>query len=344
MRKSVLYLFFIAAGFLPAGLLFAQDLVADNMLLYQRNIGGWPKHINEIKIDYSRSLTEAQKVSVQDSRFRNDATIDNNATIKEIRYLVKAFRTTGNRAYLAAAEKGIKYLHTMQYPNGGFPQFYPDSSSYRSQVTFNDNAMINALNLLWDVANKKGGFEVVDPTLQQASVKAINKGVECILKTQIKVNGKLTGWCAQYDSKTLQPAKARAFELVSISGMESVGIVDFLMKVEDPSPEIKAAITGAVDWLQSVRITGYRYQDVVDSSKPQMKDRVLVPDAEASVWARFYDIDTQKPFFTGRDSQKKWNVSEIDHERRIGYAWYGTWPAALLQTRYPAWKKKHNPA
>lgn len=341
MQKKSTYFLSMAAGFLLAVTAGAQDAVADNMLLYQRSVGGWPKHINEVKLDYSQTLSEAEKAVVLQQKNRKDATIDNSATIKEIRYLLKTFRITGNRAYLSAVEDGIRYLLKMQHASGGFPQFYPDSSSYRSQVTYNDNAMINALTILWDVANKKNGFDAVQASLQEQAAKAVDKGINCILQTQVKVAGKLTGWCAQYDKKTLQPAKARAFELISLSGMETVGIVDFLMKVENPSPEIKNAVTSAMDWLQSVRITGYRYEDIEDATKPKNKDRVVVPDAGSIIWARFYDIETQKPFFTGRDGVKRWNLAEIDHERRIGYAWYGKWPAKLLEEKYPAWKKKH---
>ena len=74
----------------------AQDAVADNMLLYQRGVGGWPKAIGEVKVNYNEQLGEAEKAGLADERFRNDATIDNGATTKEIRYLLNAFAKTGN--------------------------------------------------------------------------------------------------------------------------------------------------------------------------------------------------------------------------------------------------------
>ncbi|HEY0039677.1 MAG TPA: pectate lyase, partial [Flavisolibacter sp.] len=158
----------LTVSFLAAACVGAQqstqknaDPVAENMLVYQRSIGGWPKHINDVKVDYNKTLSDAEKASVLDDKNRNDATIDNQATIKEIRYLLKAHKTTGKKEYLTSAENGIRYLLQMQKPNGGFPQFYPDSSSYRGQITYNDNAMINALNVLWDVAYGLEGFEIV---------------------------------------------------------------------------------------------------------------------------------------------------------------------------------------
>jgi PelA/Pel-15E family pectate lyase len=341
LNKHKVHLFFAGIAFSLSGLLHAQDSVADNMLLYQRSVGGWPKHIGEEKIDYTKKLSIAQKAGLADDLYRNDATIDNNATSKEIRYLVKSFQQTGNKSYLDAAEKGIRYLLTMQNSAGGWPQFYPDSSLYRSEITFNDNAMINAMNILWDVAHRTSGFDVVNPSLIEPSQKAIERGIDCILKTQIRVKGKLTAWCTQYDKNTLQPAKARAFELPSISGQESVGIVKFLMKVENPSPEIKNAINSAVQWLQASKIEGYKYVDIQDPTQPDGRDRVIVPEKGSVIWARFYDIETNKPFFSGRDSKIKWSVAEIEHERRTGYAWYGIWPKELLEKDYPEWLKKN---
>ncbi len=327
--------------FLCSGNTTAQDAVADNMLLYQRSVGGWPKHIGEQRIDYTKKLSPAEKAGLLDDVNRNDATIDNNATSKEIHYLVKAYKQTKNQDYLHAAEKGIKYLLEMQDDKGGWPQFYPDTSLYRSEITYNDNAMINAMNVLWDVVHHANDFDIVDPSLVKPSEKAIQAGIECILATQITVRGKLTAWCAQYDRRTLQPAKARSYELVSISGEESVGVVEFLMKIEHPSDKIKNAINGAVDWFQRSRIEGYKYMDIRDSTQPNGRDRVIVPDKSSTIWARFYDIETNKPFFSGRDGIKKWSVAEIENERRTGYAWYGTWPRELLEKEYPDWKKKN---
>ena len=341
MNKTILYRALFSVSLLLTFVAYGQDAVADNMLLYQRGIGGWPKHFNEVKVDYTKAISTEEKKQLLADKSRNDATIDNGATSKEIRYLVKAYKTTGNKDYLKAAERGIRYLLQMQKANGGFPQFYPDSSSYRGQITYNDNAMINALNVLWDVAHGTAGFAVVDASLRAPAAKAVEKGIDCILKTQVVINGKPTVWCAQHDKQTFHPVKARAFELVSLSGMESVGIVEFLMKVENPTPQVKAAIVNAANWFKAAKIRGYKYIDIEDKTQPEGKDRVLVKDDASAVWARFYDIETGKPFFSGRDSKKKWSLAEIEVERRTGYAWYGTWPENLLRKTYPAWQLKN---
>jgi PelA/Pel-15E family pectate lyase len=318
------------------------DSVAENMLVYQRAIGGWPKAISEVVVDYTKPLTAAEKKMIRADSMHTDATIDNRATSKEIRYLVTAYKQTNNKDYLSAAEKGIGYLLKAQNLAGGWPQYYPDSSSYRAQITYNDDAMINVLNILQDIVEAKNGFDVVSSSLVSGCRDAVSRGTECILNTQIKVDGKLTAWCAQHDRRTLQPVMARKFELVSLSGMESVNITRFLMRIRNPSQRIVDAIKASAAWLEQVRIDGFVYKDIVAPQEPRGRDRVLVASPGSSIWARFYEIGTNRPFFSGRDSQKKYNVAEIEHERRTGYAWYGTWPENLLKRDYPEWLKRIN--
>ncbi len=320
-----------------------RDSVAENMLLYQRSNGGWPKQFKAVAVNYKRTLTTDEMRELKAGYSEGiDASIDNGATTKEIRYLAKAFKNTGDKRFLEAAQRGVDYLLKAQYANGGWPQFYPDLSGYRSQVTYNDNAMMNVLNVLYDIVYKVNDMDVVDAAYADKCVDAIVKGVQCILKTQWKQNGKLTAWCAQYNAKTLEPEMARKFELVSLSGMESVGIVRFLMRIEKPSPAIVEAVNAAVEWFNKVKITGYKYVDVEAPNEKSGRDRVLQPDSAGLLWARFYDMNTNEPFFTGRDSERKRSITEVENERRTGYAWYGSWPAKLLATEYPAWLRKLN--
>ena len=318
------------------------DSVAENMLLYQRAIGGWPKAINDIKVDYKKTLTPQERKAVIADSLKNDPTIDNSATTKEIRYLVTAYKKTKNNKYLKAAEKGIAYLLKAQYPTGGWPQYYPDFSSYRGQITYNDDAMVNVLNIMQDIVEGAKNFEIVSPTFVPRAKDAVALGVECILRTQIKVDGKLTAWCAQYNRNTLQPEMARKFELASISGQESVGILKFLMRQKNPSSDIIAAVEAGVNWLESVKIKGFKYVDIDAPNEPNGKDRVILPDTNSTIWARFYEIESNKPFFSGRDSDKKYDLRQIEVERRTGYGWYGTWPATLLLVDYPKWLQKIN--
>jgi PelA/Pel-15E family pectate lyase len=318
----------------------AQDTTAEKMLAFQRSNGGWPKAVNEVKVDYRRRLSPADLANARREAGQEDATIDNNATTREITYLVSAFKTTQNPAYRQAAERGIGYLLKMQQPSGGFPQYYPDARFYRAQITYNDNAMVKALQVLKAVADKKADFALVDASLVAPAQKAVDKGVQCILKTQYVQHGKLTAWGAQHDRTTLLPCKARAFELASLSGDESVGIVEFLLSLDQPSPEVRRAVAAAIAWFEASKIENTAVQDIADASQPKGRDRVMVPQPGSTVWARFYDLDTNQPIYVGRDGVKHARLADIEVERRTGYVYAGTWPEKLLTREHPKWQQK----
>lgn len=318
-----------------------KDTLAENMLAYQRSAGGWPKAVNNVKVDYMKPLSDVERKKIAADSLNTDATFDNKATSREIIYLTKAAKETGNSEYLNAAEKGISFILAAQYPNGGWPQYFPDKRFYRGQITYNDDAMVHTLNILQDISERKNGFDIFTPKFGTQAENAVDKAVECILATQIIVNGTLTAWCAQYDEQTMKPAKARAYELPSLSGSESVGIVKFLIRLKNPSAKTKTAIKSAMDWFEAVKISGYKFELVRDAGNDLTKP-VVSAHPNSIIWARFYEIGTNKPFFSGRDGVKKYSVNEIDVERGGGYAWYGTWPAKLFAKDYPDWKKNYD--
>ena len=128
------------------------------------------------------------------------------------------------------------------------------------------------------------------------------------------MNGRRTVWCAQHDEVTFAPAPARKFEGASLSGGESVGIVRFLMSIKNPSPAVVEAIESAIAWFEQSQLKGIKWVEKRD-------DRVVVQDPEGgAIWARFYEIGSNRPIFVGRDGVVKYSVAEIEHERRTGYA------------------------
>ncbi|WP_262151363.1 pectate lyase [Chryseobacterium foetidum] len=314
-----------------------KDTLAEKMMVYQLPNGGWGKHNSDKKnVDYTKKI-DAKLLKVIKANDNDLATIDNNATSKEINGLIKAYGTTKNPAYLKSAEKGIEYLLSMQYKNGGFPQYYPNSAIYRKQVTYNDNAMINALTILYNVSEGKEGFDAVDQKLKEKSKIAVQKGLDCILKTQVMQNGKLSIWADQYNEVTLVPEKARAFEPMSLATGESVGILKFLM-MQPVTPEIEKSIRFAVQWFDESRIKDHTYQV---SREGEKAIRTLSKKEGSSVWARFYDIPTNKPVFGDRDGSVKFNYEEVSEERRMGYSWYNEAGTKLIDNDYPKWLKRN---
>lgn len=112
------------------------------------------------------------------------------------------------------------------------------------------------------------------------------------------------------------------------------------MEIDNPSNEIIASINGAVTWLENHKIEGIKIETKTDNNG-QM-NRIVVEDKNApALWGRFYDLETQKPFFCSRDGIKRNAMSEISAERRNGYGWYTNRPEEALK-KYPEWKKKLN--
>lgn len=310
--------------------------IADNVLLYQHENGGWHKNINMTDL-----LTEKQKEQIKQEKAAGGTTIDNGATVTQLRFLHVIYLNTNNDIYKSAFLKGIEFLLKAQYANGGWPQYYPIKKGYYEHITFNDGAMIGVMRLLREIGQNKPEYSYVPAVTRISAAQAVEKGLVVILKSQINQDGKLTAWCAQIDKQTLAPAKARAYELPSISGGESVEIVRYLMELEQQTPEIKKAIESAITWYQNVKITGIKLTQKKDAALPKGYDLIVEKDAAAPpIWARFYDIKTNQPMFVGRDGVVQTDISKIEYERRNGYAYYVDIPQGLLEVAYPKWVAK----
>jgi len=310
--------------------------VADLVLLYQRRSGGWPKNI-----DMARALTDAERREVAGAAADTDSTVDNGATTTQLRFLARVYDATRANRFRASFEAGFDYLLSAQYPNGGWPQFFPLRDDYSRHITFNDDAMVSVMEVLRDSAEGPAPFGFVDAQRRARAAEAVKRGIAVILKAQVRVQGRLTAWCAQHDEVTLAPAKARTYEHPSLSGSESVGVLRFLMSLPNPSADVVAAVEAGVAWLRESPLSGLRVERRADASLPGGFDRVAVKDPAAPpIWARFYEIGTNRPIFSGRDSIIRYDMASIEHERRVNYAWYGYWPADLLAREYPEWKKR----
>lgn len=310
--------------------------IAEDVLLYQRRTGGWPKNI-----DMAVPLSPDGRQRLAEEKPQTDSTLDNGATTTQIRFLARVSAASKQERFRPVITSGLRYLLEAQYPNGGWPQYYPLRNDYSRQITFNDDAMVHVLELLKEVAQARPPFSFIDQPMQAGAAKAVDRGVQLILKAQIRVKGKLTAWCAQHDAVTLEPCKARAYELPSLSGRESVSIILFLMAIERPTAEVVRAIEAAVEWFRSVAIKGSRLVRKSDPETPRGFDYELIADPSApSIWARFYEIATNRPMYVGRDGVIKDRLADIEYERRTGYTYLGPFASDLLNKDYPAWKKR----
>jgi hypothetical protein len=279
----------LLAGLHPAASGPAPDVAS--VIALQTKAGGWPK-------------------AGRDGR----ATIDNGATTREMRLLARAVAEGGGRACRDSFLKGLDWLLKAQYPSGGWPQVFPLAGKYHDRITFNDDAMVNVLELLRDIARGEDEFAFVDARRRAASAGAVRLGVDCILRCQVHVGGARTVWCQQHDEMDFGPRPGRAFEPVALASAESVKVVRFLMR-EPFSPEVAAAIESACAWFAKARL----------------------PDGR---WARFCEVESGRPIFCGRDGVIKYRVEDIEEERRNGYSWFNDRPARLISRELPKWRER----
>ncbi len=323
--------------------------LAENLVSFQTPAGGWGKNLDFN--EHRRAPGERFATGGGSSRlteFDNDlprnfgwsyvGTFDNSATTTQLRYLAKvitAVKPSQSEIYRASFLRGLNYIVAAQNPNGGWPQVWPLEGGYHDAITFNDDAMVNVLRLLRDVSNGSDEFAFASQSTRKLALSTMERGIDCILATQIRAEGPPTVWCQQHDPITLQPTSARNYEMPSQSGSESAEILLFLMELPNPGAKIVAAVHAAAAWLAKAEIHDVAFK----SMGADGRELVASPGAEP-LWARYYGIGTDLPIFGERDKTIHASVSEISKERRNGYSWFSTKPRrALIQ--YAAWREAH---
>jgi len=315
--------------------------IADNLLLWQNHDGGWPKNIDWLKV-LTKDDIDAMPSFKKSEPARSS--LDNKNIWVQIDYLAQVRSKTRLQRYDHAINRAIDYLVVNQHPSGGWRGSDVDA------ITFNDDVMVGVIRTLKQVSDNDALYGFVNTKRRNSAQQAYEKGIVCILKCQIRVNGKLTAWAQQHDHESFLPVMGRHYEFPFPATLESVSIVKLLMEIDPPDRKVTQAIEAAVSWLNAVKIEGLRIMEVpADPIQYRYHwsdfDRIEVHEQGAPpIWARFYDLKTQKPVFANREKQIFRRYQDLMRERRTGYDWYGYWPARLLQQEYPAWREKINRA
>ena len=324
--------------------------VAANILSFQTPAGGWgknqprntpPRRLGQAYVSNNRSkfLAPGDFDTPENEGWSYVGTIDNDATITEIRFLAKVIQALApeqSAPYRDSALQGLRYLLAAQFPHGGWPQVWPLQGGYHDAYTVNDNAVVAVTELLFDAAAGTQGFAFVPEALRQQAQAASWRAIDGLLASQLRIQGQPALWAQQYDALTLEPSSARNYEPAALCSAESATILVFLMRLPQPDARVVQAVHGGVAMLRRLAIEGKAWRKV-----SELDGRLLVSAPGApTLWARYYDIERLQPVFGDRDKSLHDNVADISLERRNGYAWYSTIPNKALQA-YDAWAARH---
>jgi PelA/Pel-15E family pectate lyase len=333
---------------------------AHNVISFQVSDGGWSKNIDMVSQprapgdlydadNLNRFPDTADFDKPVDPDWHYIATLDNDSTWMQIVFLaheatalIAAHRDADAAPICASVERGIEYLLSSQYPNGGWPQVWPLEGGYHDAITINDDAMLHAVEILEDVAEGAPDYTFVPRDLIRRAGPAAERGIDCLLKLQIVENGVKTAWAQQYDALTLEPTSARNYEMASLTSDESFPIVEFLMRLPNPTPAEVAAVHNAAAWIEKVEIHGYRFGSGDFRADRNSTDgrKLVAVEGAGPIWSRYYQIGTDKPIFGDRDKTIHDDVNDLSRERRNGYSWFNTEGLAVLAD-YKTWAQAH---
>lgn len=297
----------------------AAQAAADALVTGQLASGGWDYLVDfdpvQAKKWYRRS--DMGKIPAAEAAMRrNVTTFDDDNTQSAIRLLVavadaaKGADGPRDRRIRGARDYALTQLTAAQRPIGGWPQRwtgvpadpreypvtraslpadYPREyprQNYNGHYTLNDDTQRDCVMTLLDAARTLGR-----PELRAAALK----GGDFLIMAQLPEPQPT--WAQQYNGR-MEPAWARAFEPPAACSNESGGamrlLVDLYLETGDR-----------------------RYLEPLPRAIAWFKRSEVAP----GIWARLYELHTNKPVFGDRDGKIHYTVEELTPERQTGYSW-----------------------
>lgn len=266
---------------------------------------------------------------------KNTSTFDDDNSQCAVRFLLALADTTKGSTdprdgrVRIALDYALKKMVEAQYPNGAWPQRYDGKprdvadypvlaasipatypreygkENYFRHYTLNDNTQRDCILTLLDAWHRTGRREFLD---------AVKRGAEFLLRAQLPEPQPT--WAQQYNAR-MEPAWARAFEPPAACSNESVGVLRLLTDLY-------------------VELGDERYLEPHARAFAWFKRSELSP----GVWARYYELHTNKPIFGDRDGKIHHRLEDISAERQKGYSWRGDYGVPDAIARYEEVKQR----
>jgi pectinesterase len=235
------------------------------------------------------------------------------------RFLVLANRTRADARFL----RGLDGLLLAQFPNGCWPLAYPLIGGTVDAAWFGDDATVEVLRLLRDAA--RGDDTFVGDERRQRARASLERGIRCVLDSQVVVDGRRTGWSGLHDPLTLAPFGLRGDP--GLAAAATAEVLGFLMEQDSDDPRVAVAVHGGAAWLRETMLWGLAY---APRTEP-----VPTPGA-GPFWARDYETGWNRPLFQlgGGEAVNDWRRVPAGGWTQDG--WLTDAPARVL-AHYDAW-------
>ncbi len=265
--------------------------------------GGW---------DHRVDVSSLRPDSVSPSHVSQHGTFDDEITQGALRFLMALDEKVEEPWLTESIALGLQFMVEAQYENGGWPQWFPLRGGYHDAITFNDGAMNDCIDVMLEAHRRYD---------RPVYLECVRKAGDLIIQSQGEPPQ--AGWGQQIDAETLKPIWARRFEPPGICSAVTARNIHTLLTLHQALGDERylAGIPAAIAWLQSSALP----EAAIHSSEKRQ-------DGD-SVWARLYEVGTNKPLYGDREDGGKmfYDINAISHRERTSYGWQGTFgiPSAI---------------
>ena len=233
-------------------------------------------------VDVSHYYSHSKKVE----RKSGDCTFDDSITQSVLIYLMDLDQSIDEDWLTESIEVGLEFMLESQADNGAWPQWFPSIGSYHDYWTFNDDAIISCIRVMIRAHKQYGKEEYL---------KSVERAGDFIVISQLPAPQ--SGWPQQFD-RDMNPGWARRFEPPGVCSRVTAGNIEMLTEIYFYTKDEKylGPIPAAIKWLEDSEL-------------------------EENVWARIYELETNKPRYGQHDRR----IHYLASEGRSDYGFRGRW-------------------